>query len=245
MRIKYYKHNIYKLFFIGLYVLFWSIPRLLLSETLDDSLTRTLWYDIWGHISAGNADSIIMSTESIGFVLLFALLFGDFFSKDFSDPSPYIFSRIGNRKYWFAQRLLHLLGYAMQSICFMLTIKIIVLTALVSDNWLTSNLIITVILLIFLLLPILLLSCLGINLISIKRNIVVGISIIFIVILLLEFVAIMFWNNPWNIIFNPFCCNIKILDNHVVFMQKSAANMWLILIEGICATIYIYHLDIF
>ena len=69
-----------KILLIIPYIFFMSLSDIFLSSPQDQPLVEILWYDIFGRLSAGNIQTLVMSIESLGVIFLFTILFGNHIS---------------------------------------------------------------------------------------------------------------------------------------------------------------------
>lgn len=55
-----------KILLIIPYIFFMSLSDIFLSSPQDQPLAEILWYDIFGRLSSGNVQTLVMSIESLG-----------------------------------------------------------------------------------------------------------------------------------------------------------------------------------
>lgn len=95
-----------KILLIIPYIFFMSLSDIFLSSPQDQPLAEILWYDIFGRLSSGNVQTLVMSIESLGVFFLFTILFGNHISVFFDSIGTFIFSRLPSRRIWFQKKLL-------------------------------------------------------------------------------------------------------------------------------------------
>lgn len=86
--------------------IFYVAFRHFLSSPQDQPLAEILWYDIFGRLSSGNVQTLVMSIESLGVFFLFTILFGNHISVFFDSIGTFIFSRLPSRRIWISKKLL-------------------------------------------------------------------------------------------------------------------------------------------
>lgn len=71
-----------KILLIIPYIFFMSLSDIFLSSPQDQPLAEILWYDIFGRLSSGNVQTLVMSIESLG--VFFYLLYSSETTYQFS-----------------------------------------------------------------------------------------------------------------------------------------------------------------
>ena len=83
------------------------------------------------------------------------------------------------------------------------------------------------------------------NLISIKHGLPIGIIGVFVLILALELIAILNFDSSMNMILNPLCFNIDIIQSVEIALAKILSELVYLAILSIGITLYICRTDIF
>lgn len=97
-----------KILLIIPYIFFMSLSDIFLSSPQDQPLAEILWYDIFGRLSSGNVQTLVMSIESLGVFFLFTILFGNHISVFFDSIGTFIFSRLPSRRIWISKKVIGL-----------------------------------------------------------------------------------------------------------------------------------------
>lgn len=98
--------------------LLYSVPLVLLQRCLDltSKYDRTpdelLLNAVAGKVTSDAVTSFVLAAESIIFLLLFLILFGDYISQQQRTGAVYLFSRMPSRRPWFIRQLFTLGGCA-------------------------------------------------------------------------------------------------------------------------------------
>lgn len=87
--------------------------------------------------------------------------------------------------------------------------------------------------------------CLLANWISIKHGLPIGIIGVFVLILALELIAILNFDSSMNMILNPLCFNIDIIQSVEIALAKILSELVYLAILSIGITLYICRTDIF
>lgn len=235
-----------KIFLVIPFILMMSISEIILSsEKIEEPLFEVFWYDIFGRVSAGEVQTLILSIESMGTIFLFALLFGSYISDFFHENSMVVFTRIHNRKQWSIQKIIEIYGLSM-----IYTILFLVLKFMMSAHkvffWQMDKQLLWTLLVLFLTMSSLFTNaCLVANLVSIKFGIPIAILSVFGVIILLQSFGILYFDSNINVICNPLCFNIKVLYSQNIGMMKILINLCYLILTAVGMTIYISKKDIF
>ena len=86
--------SVRKTLYVIPFILMLSISDILLAEIQEAQLAELLWYDVFGRLSAGKVQTIVLSTESLSCMFLFSLLYGscisDFFASKMCIRDRYV-----------------------------------------------------------------------------------------------------------------------------------------------------------
>ena len=70
----------------------------------------------------------------------------------------------------------------------------------------------------------LMLVCLAVNWLSVRLHVTVAVFLVFTCVMALEYVGILFFDNPVNVVLNPLCANYRIVEDVGLACGKLAAN---------------------
>ncbi len=197
-----------------------SLTAILMPVQLESPFVDVFWDCIFGKISAGELTTITLSLESIGAVFLFCLLFGDYVAQYFGSVSVYIFTRIRDRRKWAMRKICGLLGYALMFSLLDVLFKIFEARIQVADwgnmadTW---KAIIASLLLLFLLVSTV---AILVNFWATRFGVAVGVVVALVVIVLLDLIAISYFDNVVNQLLNPLCFNESILQKPILVLVK-------------------------
>ncbi|WP_130868855.1 hypothetical protein [Intestinimonas massiliensis (ex Afouda et al. 2020)] len=234
-----------KILLIIPYIFFMSLSDIFLSSPQDQPLVEILWYDIFGRLSAGNIQTLVMSIESLGVIFLFTILFGSHISIFFDSIGTYIFSRLPSRRIWISQKIIGLCAISIFYTIVYLALKFSISSRRVTVWQMDRQTLFTLVTLFAMLFPIFAAVCLLANWISIKHGLPIGILGVFVLILALELVAILNFDSPVNMILNPLCFNIDIIRSVKIALAKILSELVYLAILSIGITLYICRTDIF
>ncbi len=74
----------------------------------DYTITDIVSYKIYGKISNPEGDMLVLVLQNLIFMIVFEILFADYVSKHFRYSSVYVFTRLQNRRRWYAERLIEM-----------------------------------------------------------------------------------------------------------------------------------------
>lgn len=90
----------------------------LIAPPMDDiSAAELLKSNVLGQITQGEETRLVFALGSIGFIIVFDILFGTYISEHFCYMPSYNFTRIHRREKWFWRRCMGLFGYAVIYAC--------------------------------------------------------------------------------------------------------------------------------
>ena len=234
-----------KLLLIIPYVFFMSLSDIFLSSPQDQPLLEILWYDIFGRLSAGNVQTLVMSIESLGCFFLFTIFFGNHISIFFDSIGTFIFSRLPSRRVWISKKIIGLCIISIFYTIVYLALKFSISARRVTVWHMDRQTLFTLFTLFVMLFPMFAAVCLLANWISIKHGLPIGILGVFVLILALELVAILNFDSPLNMILNPLCFNIEIIRSVEIALAKILSELVYLAILSIGITLYICRTDIF
>ena len=131
----------------------------------------------------------------IGLIILFGLLYGRFISRFFEEISPYVFIRVGNRQKWVLRKIISLWGISTLFTLFALATELLIAAMKTKDYGMDSGVVTVLLVLLFTLSSLYTSVCLLINMISIQKGVPIGLVLAFCVVLLLELLAIRFYDS--------------------------------------------------
>lgn len=236
----------WSLFAIVPLTLIFSINFILFGESTS-SIEETVLNMVIGQVSSNDNKVMLFIGEKLYYLIFFNLLFGGFISEQFNDNAVYIFSRIKNRKKWFYKRATQLLAFsAVYSLIFVSTLIFI---GVINSNgnfdgqtmYVICVLIVRMILLIFF-------TTLAINLLSVRYDSIRGFIIVYVISMILIFIAIKYSNSnfsAWIHLLNPMSGFIFPTSNNVILLVVSLIYyVALIIILMIIGAAYINRYDI-
>lgn len=212
MRISEHLRELLKVFLVIPYLFVISLPEIVFTEKENQELIELIWYSIFGRISSGNINTIILTLDNLGIIILYCLIYGNYVSKYFDERRVFIFTRVDRRSTWTISKISNLLWYTIVYSGVFLLFKLLISLRRVMtvsfDKVFVQNVGCMWMYMIALL------GTLGIlmNLISLYKGASIGISSVILLILILEFAAIMYFDRIPNIICNPLCFNKNILS---------------------------------
>lgn len=222
-----------------------SLTAILMPVQFDYPFADVFWDCIFGKISAGELTTITLSLESIGAVFLFSLLFGDYVAQHFGSVSVYIFTRIRDRQEWAIRKICGLLFYALMFSILDVLFKIFEARIQVSgwgnrgEAW--QAIIVSLLLLFFLVSTIAIL----VNFWATRFGVAVGVVVALAVIVLLDLIAISYFDNIINQLLNPLCFNEVILQEPIFVLAKLLISACYPVALAILYTEAIKRMDIF
>ena len=216
-----------------------------LSSPQDQPLAEILWYDIFGRLSSGNVQTLVMSIESLGVFFLFTILFGNHISVFFDSIGTFIFSRLPSRKIWISKKVIGLSIISIFYTILYLSLKFSISSRRVIVWQMDRQTLFTLVTLFAMLFPMFATVCLLANWISIKHGLPIGIIGVFVLILALELIAILNFDSSMNMILNPLCFNIDIIQSVEIALAKILSELVYLAILSIGITLYICRTDIF
>lgn len=225
--------------------IFYVAFRHFLSSPQDQPLAEILWYDIFGRLSSGNVQTLVMSIESLGVFFLFTILFGNHISVFFDSIGTFIFSRLPSRRIWISKKVIGLSIISIFYTILYLSLKFSISSRRVIVWQMDRQTLFTLVTLFAMLFPMFATVCLLANWISIKHGLPIGIIGVFVLILALELIAILNFDSSMNMILNPLCFNIDIIQSVEIALAKILSELVYLAILSIGITLYICRTDIF
>ena len=222
-----------------------SLSDIFLSSPQVQPLAEILWYDIFGRLSSGNVQTLVMSIESLGVFFLFTILFGNHISVFFDSIGTFIFSRLPSRRIWISKKVIGLSIISIFYTILYLSLKFSISSRRVIVWQMDRQTLFTLVTLFAMLFPMFATVCLLANWISIKHGLPIGIIGVFVLILALELIAILNFDSSMNMILNPLCFNIDIIQSVEIALAKILSELVYLAILSIGITLYICRTDIF
>ena len=207
------------------FVLAISPMDLFVVEKREAELADMLWSSIFGSVTAGEIQTIVLTMEITGVIFLFTLLFGTRVSRHFESNSHMVFTRIEKRGRWGLGQILMVCVLALVYTGIYLGRKVILESRKLISWRLDGALLVRILLLLGILLPGILLICLMANWIAIRGGIAVGVLTAFAVLLVLETISIYWFQIPAMNVLNPFCANIAVLSSPGTAVMKIGVNL--------------------
>ncbi len=93
--------------------------------------------------------------------------------------------------------------------------------------------------------PLLTTICVMVNWVSIKHGIPIGICVVLLSVVVLQMIAVSFFDNPFNMVLNPLCFNIILLTAPGLMLMKILMSLLYMTAASGGLLIYIEHIDIF
>ena len=227
------------------FVIVLSPYALFVAEKQPGPLYEMFWYSVFGRITSGEIQTIVMSMEMLGVLFLFALLFGTWISSHFDGNSHMTFTRIARREVWSLKCILEVWGLAALYAAAFLGLKLVVDIRRVEAWSLDLRLAGAVCTVFGMVFPLLALTCLVSNWIAIHKGIAIGVLVSFAAVLVLMELAINWFDVPAMTVFNPLCANLRILDTPGLAAGKVGINMAYLLLVTAGMTLDIKYRDIF
>lgn len=227
------------------YIFILSLSDIFLVSQKEQTLSVILWHEIFGHLTEGEIQTIVMSMESIGFIFLFGLLFGDYISRFWGDISIFVFSRVARRYKWVYKKIRDLCGFSFMYTLILLLMKIWIAKRQTINCEIDDTLLLTLFTLMGTLIPLFLIVSLLVNWVSIRHGTAIGVTSAFSIVLILEFIAILFFDNSFNMILNPLCFNVSITKSFSLACLKVFIEFFYFMMIAAGMAIDIEHMDIF
>lgn len=150
---------------------------------------------VLGEISLNENKVFVLVAESLFYLIIFNILYGNFISEDFRYCSVYLFSRLKNRKTWFYKKVLKLFTLASSYTLIFLGTNLFICIHNSTSN--LNHYTWKIFFILFCMLTMILtLTTLTINLISLKFGNIIGFILVYITILVLIYIAIKGQNMP-------------------------------------------------
>ncbi len=222
-----------------------SLSDIFFSSVQGGRLSTALWYGIFGQVTSGDVRTLVMSMESLGCIFLFSLLFGTYISCFFGSTSIFWFTRLSSRRSWVSRQILRLCGMSALYTIILLGLKFLISVRRIAAWSMDDSIVFILFTLFFTLSLLFAIVCLLTNWAAIKHGISVGLVAVAAFVLLLELIAILFFDNSINIILNPLCFNIDIIRSVSLACAKISAEIFYLLALSVGMVTYINRMDIF
>lgn len=221
-----------------------SLGELFGATKIDEELSYILWNSIFGSLSEGNIATIVLSMKTISSIFLFVLLYGNYIAEYFADVANIYFVRVQSRKVWTARKSMELIVYAFFYSLLFIVLQTIVCSLRVENLVVDRVLIQTVLIIAGILVPVLVALTILVNGIATKWGISVGVLVAVVLTVGLEVVAIIGYNRWGNIVLNPLCFNIYLLEDRQSILYKIITNFIYVGISFGGLILYLDLLDI-
>lgn len=221
-----------------------SLGELFGATKIDEELSYILWNSIFGSLSEGNIATIVLSMKTISSIFLFVLLYGNYIAEYFADVANIYFVRVQSRKVWTARKSMELIVYAFFYSLLFIVLQTIVCSLRVENLVVDRVLIQTVLIIAGILVPVLVALTILVNGIATKWGISVGVLVAVVLTVGLEVVAIIGYNRWENIVLNPLCFNIYLLEDRQSILYKIITNFIYVGISFGGLILYLDRLDI-
>ena len=221
-----------------------SLGELFGATKIDEELNYILWNSIFGSLSEGNIATIVLSMKTISSIFLFVLLYGNSIAEYFADVANIYFVRVRSRKIWTARKILELLVHAFFYSLLFVVLETCVCSLRVEKLVVDRVLIQTMLIIVGIFVPILVTLTILVNGIATKWGISVGVLVVVVLTVGLEVVAIIGYNRLENIVLNPLCFNIYLLEDRQSILYKIITNFIYVGISFGGLILYLDRLDI-
>ena len=210
----------------------WIVPYIVVLSFMDiflavpgsGVLADVLWYGVWGRISSGEVQTIVLSLKCIGGIFLFAILFGREMAGYFGSVSTVYFTRIVSRGNFVLSKAGRICVLASVYTGWFLATEYWIRIRQVADRHIGWRTVYVLFLLGGILGTLLMLVCLAVNWLSIRLHVTVAVFLVFTCVMVLEYVGILFFDSPANVVLNPLCANYRIVGDVGMACGKLAAN---------------------
>lgn len=222
-----------------------SLSEIFLYTPREQPMSEVLWYSIFGKVSGGGVRTMVFTVKSLGFLFLFAILYGGYISGFFRSVSMILFTRIRSRARWGIQKIGMLCALASVYTVLLLLFEFTVGMRQVTEWTFDRNVMLTLISLFGMIFPLLTTICVMVNWVSIKHGIPIGICMVLLAVVALQMIAVSFFDNHFNMVLNPLCFNSILLTiSGLMFMKILMSLLYMAAVSG-GLLVYIEHMDIF
>lgn len=245
MKNMYYKKYLKKILWVIPFLLAFSISDFFSKASGEVVLSEFFWNNVFGTVTKGEYAALVLTMESLGVVFLFTLLFGGYAADFFGPNSAVWFTRVWDRRNWTIRQILDMglfsALFSMVTVFFQLALTTYRLEVRKADG----RLLWTCVLMFAIFWSVMLLSCLLTNWMTVYSSVSIGVISSFGLLVLLRAATISAPDNPVNIVCNPLCFNIMMLEEPIYGILKMIWNIAVILIISAGMTVYIEKKDIF
>lgn len=200
-----------------------------------------LWNYIFGSLSEGEIATIVLSIKTISSILVFLFLFGNCIAKYFSDVANVYFVRVRSRKCWTSKKLMIVGMCAFLYVVLFVLVEMVLYSIQVEEAVMDAEILPTAFTIVGILVPILIVLTILVNGIAIKWGISVGITAAAVLTVTLEVLAIIAYNHIVNIVLNPFCFNVYLLEDNQAVLYKIITNC---IYVGFAVSSFIGYIDL-
>lgn len=242
--------NIWKIVVIIPIAFLFNVNLLITKGGIDLSVQEMLAGCLFGAAETGDIKTYALVLEKSYYILIFNMIFGTYIYNDFLVSSIYLFSRLRDRKKWFNNKVVELVGFALTYTFLFLSILFIICA--VSSNYQVDKSTFQMLGILWLLVTLFLtVTTLIINLIAIKFNSSVGFICVYIALLILIAHALQFHDlsltdmGTYLMLVNPVYAIIFNMADNVV--MRMIAIIYYLILNGIVillGTKYINNLEV-
>ncbi len=222
-----------------------SLSEIFLYTPREQNLSDVLWYSIFGRVSRGEVHTMILEVKSLGFLFLFAILFGSYFSNFFGQTSVLLFTRIKDRRKWGIKKIGILCILSSVYTLMLLLFELAVGIRLVAGWIFHQKVMLTLMAMFGLIFPLLTVICVSVNWMSINHGISMSISVVILALVVLQMIAVFFFDNDYNMVLNPLCFNSALLTAPKLMFVKIIVGLFYMAAVSAGLLLYIEHMDIF
>ncbi|MDE5589700.1 MAG: hypothetical protein K2J60_11280 [Acetatifactor sp.] len=187
---------------------------------------------------------MVLTVKSLGFLFLFAILYGSYISEFFGSVSMILFTRIKSRITWSIKKIGVLCSLSSVYTVLLLLFEFAIGMRRVRGWIFNQNLVWTLISLFGMIFPLLVVICVMVNWVSIKHGIPIGICAALLAVVALQIIAVSFFNNNFNMVLNPLCFNSILLTAPKLMFMKIFTDMLYMAAASTGLLVYIDHMDI-
>lgn len=222
-----------------------SLSEIFLYTPREQPMSEVLWYSIFGRVSGGEVRTMVLTVKSLGFLFLFAILYGGYISGFFGSVGLILFTRIKSRGKWGIQKIGMLCALASVYTALLLLFEFAVGMRHVTGWTFDRNIMFTLISLFGLIFPLLMAICVMVNWISIKHGIPISVCVVLLSVVALQMIAVSFFDSHFNMVLNPLCFNSILLTEPGLMFMKILMSLLYMAAASAGMLVYIEHMDIF
>lgn len=238
-------HLMKKTLYIIPFLFMTSLSEIFLHTPREQPMSDVLWYSIFGRISAKEFQTLVLSTKSLGFLFLFAILFGSYISDFWGTVSAVWFTRVKSRRKWGLQKVAVLCLLSSLYTVLLLLFEFIAGIRLAAGWNADRHIILTLLSLFGMISPLLVMICVSVNWVSIRHGTPISICVVLLAVVIFEMIAVFFFDNPLNMVLNPLCFNRVLLAVPKFLFSKILLNLFYTIVVVAGFLTYMENMDIF